>query len=149
MKASYIEDLDKWKEDFQFFSEVSVRFSETDMYGHLNNTSVFTYFEYARIEYFKSLNCMEKWMNPKGETIPIVADLQCDYRKQVFFDEKLRVFVKTQRMGNSSMDLHYMGKNEHDEIVFTGRGTVVQINRKSGQPVTWSEEELEVYLQNS
>ena len=33
---------------------------------------------------------MNDWLNPKGEKIPVVADLQCDYVKQVFFDEKLR-----------------------------------------------------------
>ena len=131
MKENYIEDLDKWKEDF-IFSEVSVRFSETDMYGHLNNTNVFAYFEYARIEFLKSFKPYGEVDESEGETIPIVADLQCDYRKQVYFDEKLRVFVKTHKMGNSSMDLHYMAKNEHDEIVFTGRRTIVQINRKSG-----------------
>ncbi|RKJ13526.1 acyl-CoA thioesterase, partial [Butyricicoccus sp. 1XD8-22] len=38
MKANYIDDLVKWEEDFTFYEEVRVRFSETDMYGHLNNT---------------------------------------------------------------------------------------------------------------
>ncbi|WP_153733475.1 acyl-CoA thioesterase [Sporosarcina obsidiansis] len=149
MKVSYIDDINTWAEGFKFFSEVSVRFSETDMYGHLNNTKVFAYFEYARIEYLKSLNCMEKWVNPRGETIPIVADLQCDYRKQVFFDEKLKIFVKANSIGKSSVDLHYMGKNERDEIVFTGRGAIVQINRKTGKPVAWSEEEQELFMRNS
>lgn len=149
MRANYITDLEDWEKGFEFHADVSVRFSETDMYGHLNNTKVFTYFEFARIEYLKSLNHMEKWVDSKGDTIPIVADLQCDYRKQVFFDEKLRIFVKAASIGNSSLDLHYMGKNERDEIVFTGRGAIVQINRYTGQPVQWSQEEREVFAENS
>ena len=98
-------------EDFSFSVPVTVRFSETDMYGHLNNTVTFAYFEYARIEYLKHLGHMEDWLNPNGTTIPVVADLQCDYMKQVFFDEQLSIYVKTASVGNSSMDIHYMAKN--------------------------------------
>ena len=145
MKAKYIEDISSWERDFQFYSEVSVRFSETDMYGHLNNTVTFAYFEYARIEYFKHIQLMNDWLNPNGETIPVVADLQCDYVKQVFFDEQLRIYVKANSVGSSSVDIHYMARNEKDEIVFTGRGSIVQIDKKTGRAAKWSGEEREVF----
>ena len=145
MKAKYIEDIALWERDFHFYSEVSVRFSETDMYGHLNNAVTFAYFEYARIEYFKYIQLMNDWLNPKGEKIPVVADLQCDYVKQVFFDEKLHIYVKANSVGSSSVDIHYMAKNEKGEIVFTGRGSVVQIDKKTGRATKWSEEEREVF----
>ncbi|MGX1763068.1 hypothetical protein ACWIG5_40310, partial [Streptomyces lydicus] len=29
----------EWKTSFSFFNEVSVRFSETDMFGHMNNVT--------------------------------------------------------------------------------------------------------------
>lgn len=145
MKAKYIEDIALWERDFQFYSEVSVRFSETDMYGHLNNTVTFAYFEYARIEYFKHIQLMNDWLNPKGEKIPVVADLQCDYVKQVFFDELLRIYVKANSVGTSSVDIHYMAKNEKGEIVFTGRGSIVQIDKKTGRSAKWSDEEREVF----
>lgn len=148
MKASYIEDITSWEKDFSFYSEVSVRFSETDMYGHLNNTVTFAYFEYARIEFFKHIGLMSDWLNPKGEKIPVVADLQCDYVKQVFFDETLRIYVKANTIGSSSVDIHYMAKDEKEEIVFTGRGSIVQIDKKTGKGSKWTEEEREVF-QNS
>lgn len=145
MRASYIEDVASWEQDFSFFVEVSVRFSETDMYGHLNNTVTFAYFEYARIEYFKHITLMSDWLNPNGEKIPVVADLQCDYVKQVFFDEKLKIYVKANTIGSSSVDLHYMAKNEKGEIVFTGRGSIVQIEKKTGRASKWNEKEREVF----
>lgn len=55
MRATYIQDAAEWMAGFSFSTKVKVRFSETDMYGHVNNTKVFAYFEYARIEYFKAL----------------------------------------------------------------------------------------------
>ncbi|MGE7092930.1 acyl-CoA thioesterase [Lysinibacillus sp. NPDC048646] len=142
MKASYIGDFQEWAKDFLFFIEVRVRFSETDMYGHMNNTVSFTYFEQARIDYFKHLGVlMPSAIDENVKGIPIVADLQCDYVKQVFFDDVIRVFTKVAKVGNSSMDIHYLAKNQKDEVCFTGRGTVVQMDPRTGRSVPISEEE--------
>ncbi|WP_153721403.1 acyl-CoA thioesterase [Sporosarcina cascadiensis] len=147
MRANYIEDLQTWESEFSFHTEIPVRFSDTDMFGHLNNTKVFVYFEDARIQYLQTLTKVMDEMKRDPEVIPVVADLQCDFVKQIFFDEKLKIFVKANSLGTTSVDLHYMGKNTKNEIVFTGRGTVVQINKGTGRPVAWSEEEKKVFLQ--
>ena len=140
-RISYIENFTQWREGFSFFEEVKVRFSETDMYGHLNNTIPFTYYEVARIEFFKHLGFMQSWLDPNGEKIPVVADLQCDFWKQVYFGETLRIYVKVHQVGTSSLDLHYLAVNEKDEPVFTGRGAVVQISKITGKSVPWTDEE--------
>ncbi len=136
---TYIEDMNKWKDDFRFFYNVKVRFSETDMYGHMNNTVPFTYFEEARIEFLKYIGFMEDWVKPEHETIPVVADLQCDFIKQVFFDEEIKVYVKVKKVGTSSIDLHYMALDSKQHVCFVGRGTIVQISKKTGKGVAWSE----------
>ena len=146
MKAVYIKEESTWVSEFKFSVPVSVRFSETDMYGHLNNTVPFIYFEHARIEFLKEIRLMNNWLDPKGENFPVVADLQCDFVKQVFFDEKLKIYVKAATVGNSSVDIHYMAKNSKDDIVFTGRGTMVQIGRQTGKGVAWSEEEKTLFV---
>ncbi|HWL25438.1 MAG TPA: thioesterase family protein [Ureibacillus sp.] len=140
MRAIYIDDPIKWEEDFSFHIEVKVRFSETDMYGHLNNTVPFIYFEEARIEYFKSIGYNE-WASEESEKIIVVADLQCDFLKQVYFDETLKIYVKAAHVGTSSVDIHYLVKNAHDQTVFTGRGAMVQINKSTGKGTPWTEKE--------
>lgn len=146
MRATYITDVSSWASEFAFSVPVSVRFSETDMYGHLNNTVAFAYFEYARIEFLKNAGLMNDWLNPEGATIPVVADLQCDYLQQVFFDESLAVHVKVATIGNSSMDIHYMVKNAKGDIVMTGRGSIVQIGRVTGKGVYWTEQEKLLFV---
>jgi acyl-CoA thioester hydrolase len=147
-KMSYVDDIVKWDEEFEYFYEVKVRFSETDMFGHLNNTIPFTYFEQARIEFFKSQGFMQDWVKPMNETIPVVADLQCDYVRQVFFDEDLKIYVKANSVGNSSVDLHYMGKRADGTICFAGRGTIVQISKKTGKGVPWTESMRDLLLKS-
>ncbi len=141
MKASYIEDFQEWQIDFEFHADVHVRFSETDMFGHVNNTVPIAYFEYARIEFMKSLGLMQSWLEKGGELIPVVADMQVDFVRQVFFDEQLKVYVKTASIGNSSVDIHYWVVNSQNETCFTGRGTIVQISKKSGKSVSWTEKD--------
>ncbi|MDP4084516.1 MAG: thioesterase family protein [Bacillota bacterium] len=138
-KIQYINDLKKWEQEFRFYHSVTVRFSETDMFGHLNNTIPFVYFEGARIEYFHTLGFMQDWVLPESDTIPVVADLQCDFLQQVFFNEQLKIYVKASIVGNSSVDLHYMGKKEDHSICFVGRGTMVQISKRTGKSIPWTE----------
>lgn len=138
---SYIEDFAEWKQEFTFFHPISVRFSETDMFGHLNNTVAFTYFEEARIEFLNEKGFMSDWVSNKNSAIPVVADLHCDYLRPIFFGDKLRLYVKANKVGNSSVDLHYMALNQKDEVCLVGRGTMVQMSTVTGKGVPWEENE--------
>ncbi|OXS80574.1 acyl-CoA thioesterase [Domibacillus enclensis] len=132
-KPSYIADWEEWSGEFDTYWETVVRFSEIDMLGHLNNTIAFKYFEEARIHFFREKGLRKNW--EKDELVFVVADLQCDYIRQVYYHETLRIFVKAAAFGNSSCDLHYKAVNEKNEVVLTGRGTIVQFNQLTGRPV--------------
>src|SRR5690606_28691201 len=140
-KISYIDNFEQWAAEFDFFIPIKVRFSETDMFGHLNNTVPFIYYEAARIEYLNHLGFWQRGELHEVEAIPIVADLQCDFLAQVFFGEELRVYVKIAQVGRSSIDIHYMVKKSDDTLCLTGRGTLVKINRTTGKSEPWTEEE--------
>jgi acyl-CoA thioester hydrolase len=108
------------------------------MFGHVNNVSPFIYFEEARIEYLKSVGLFDDSSSSEG--IPIVADLQCDYLRQVYFQDSLRLYVKATHVGNTSFDIHYMGLNQNEEVCITGRGRIVYINTTSGKPLPLSDD---------
>jgi acyl-CoA thioester hydrolase len=137
-KPAYIEDIEKWSAGFSYCWPVVIRFSEIDMLGHLNNTVTFKYFEEARIHFLQQCGLKNDW--GKADHVCVVADLQCDYVQQVYYGESLRIYVKTAKIGTSSCDLHYKAMNEKEEIVFTGRGTIVQIARSTGRPVPFNDE---------
>ncbi|WP_026690580.1 acyl-CoA thioesterase [Alteribacter aurantiacus] len=137
---SYINDLQEWSESFHYNYPITVRFSETDAFGHMNNTVSFVYFEQGRISFFKDIGLGEEWFSNGGEGIPVTADLHCDYIRQVFFDENLLVSVKVAEIGNSSVDLHYKVTNEKGDICMTGRGRMVQVSQKTGKSLPWNEQ---------
>ncbi|MBO8156392.1 MAG: acyl-CoA thioesterase [Bacillaceae bacterium] len=141
-KVSYIEDFESWQRDFEFFIHVNVRFSETDMFGHVNNVSPFIYFEEARIGFFHSIGLFGD-MDMKQDRVPVVADLQCDYHRQMYFGDRLKLYVKADEIGKTSVDIHYMCLNQNQELCVTGRGRIVQINPKTGKPVPFTDEQKE------
>lgn len=137
-RISYIDDIEEWREGFFFKIPIKVRFSETDMFGHVNNTVPLTYFEEVRMDFFKSKGLIEIWAD--SDEMPVVADMQCDYLQQVYFDEPLFVHIKVANIGTSSIDLHYMITKEDGSICNTGRGALVQISKTTGKSIPWSEE---------
>ncbi|GEL76801.1 acyl-CoA thioesterase [Tenuibacillus multivorans] len=138
---NYIQDLETWKREFSYYTTIEIRFSETDLFGHMNNVSPFIYFEEARIKYLDEIQLFGE-LTKEVERVPVVGDLQCDYFKQVYFGDKIKLYVKAINIGKSSVDIHYMGLNQQDDLCITGRGRIVQINSKTGQSTPFDEEQL-------
>lgn len=78
-------------------TDIQVRFNDTDMLGHLNNTAYALYAEQARVEFFRSLGM--------GRITLILAHISLDFRKQVTFGDKVYVETKVGKVGNSSVTL--------------------------------------------
>jgi acyl-CoA thioester hydrolase len=78
-------------------TDIQVRFNDTDMLGHLNNTAYALYAEQARVMFFHSLG-LEK-------ITLILAHISLDFRKQVTFGETIYVETKVEKVGNSSVTL--------------------------------------------
>ncbi|MFD1362187.1 acyl-CoA thioesterase [Lentibacillus salinarum] len=136
-KVSYIDNIAQWRSEFSFSIPVKIRFSETDMFGHVNNVSAFIYFEEARIEFLKAAGMFGN--QDSDAAMPIVADLQCDYQQQIYFDDNIKLYVKLNHIGNTSLDVHYMALNEKGELCLTGRGRMVYIHPETGKPVPLSD----------
>lgn len=128
-RADYIEpNLDEWLNQFHFTTEIKVRFCETDMSGHINNTSYFIYFEQARTEYLDSLCFYQAGVRA------VTADLMCHFHGEAFFPSTLIVGVRVAKLGNKSIDLQYYIKTLADEkLVASGRGALVIIDRETNQ----------------
>lgn len=135
---AYINEMSTWENSFTFFVPIKVRFSETDAFGHVNNTSAFIYFEQARLEFFESCGLMEDWAESSSDAIVVAADLQCNYVAQIKYGDMLNVGVKVDKIGRSSLDIHYVAKRNGD-ICLTGRGTVVQVDKQTGKALPFSE----------
>ena len=96
--------------------ECHVRFSDVDVYGHVNNVKYFEYYQEARIAFVLSLR---RPVRPRGPRLrQVVARIDVDYKRPILFrPEPYVVETWVTRVGTSSYDLSC-------RIVDGGRGTL-------------------------
>jgi acyl-CoA thioester hydrolase len=82
-----------------------VRFSDVDVYGHVNNVKYFEYYQEARLAFMSSLGRDRDPGDPAGFSI-VVARLDVDYKRPILFrSEPYRIESWVSRVGTSSFDL--------------------------------------------
>ncbi|SEM69379.1 acyl-CoA thioesterase [Lihuaxuella thermophila] len=130
------ENKQDWLSKFRFYTPIQVRFSDTDMLGHINNVSYFSYFEHGRLSYFEELDLRRLLFNPdRGINGAIVtASLECQYLHQIHFGKEIRLGVRVSRIGNSSLEFQYALTLPAENLLGAiGRGTVVYIDIPTGK----------------
>jgi acyl-CoA thioester hydrolase len=107
--------------DYKYKTPIAIRFSDIDNVGHVNNAIYLTYFEVARITYWREII---SW-NLKENGI-IVGRSEVNYLKPITFDDQIFCYVRTTRIGNSSFDvMHVLVKmTPHGEEICTTGKTV-------------------------
>ena len=92
--------------DFKFYHPIEVRYGDLDPQGHVNNAKYLTYMEQARIHYIQHLGL---WTGGSFMDVGIIlADLHITFRAAVTFGQTVRVGMRVARLGNKSMDTHYI-----------------------------------------
>jgi acyl-CoA thioester hydrolase len=83
---------------------IQIRFKDVDALGHVNNANHLTYFETARIEYFREVIAVPIDWETEGM---ILKHQSVDYKKPVLLKDKIAVDTWFVRAGNTSFELHY------------------------------------------
>lgn len=132
---------EEWLQKFHFETQIKVRFSETDAFGHLNNVSHIIYFEQARLYFLQELEMLDYFMATDCKTIMVTADIHCHYMSQIFFGQPLEVKVRMAHLGKTSMDIQYaIVDTRNQKLLAAGRGAIVHINKKTGKSTPWPEQ---------
>ncbi len=84
--------------------ECHVRFSDVDVYGHVNNVKYFEYYQEARIAFVLSLS--GDGYDAQSSMRQVVARIDVDYKRPILFrPEPYLVETWVTRIGTSSYDL--------------------------------------------
>lgn len=116
--------------------EIKVRISETDALGHINNKSYLDYMEESRNDFFKQL------LIPEDETYTfILAKVCCEYLKQGYYGQTLKLKTTLERIGTKSLTLiTYIHDKETGELIAKGDSVVVYFNLKEQKSYAIPEE---------
>lgn len=92
---------------FKFHHPVKVRFSETDLQGHVFFGHYLTYFDVGLMEYLAELGFDYRRTLEIGMDIVYVESL-CRYRAPAYVEEVLHVHVRVAHLGNTSLRFEFM-----------------------------------------
>lgn len=116
--------------------KIQVRFTDLDVYGHVNNNIYFSYFEMARVHYFRELlGDAWNWM----ENGFVLAKNEVDYVKSILLQHEPKIEMYTESIGTKSFVLGYELK-VNDVLFAKGKSVQVCFNAKKNESVEITEE---------
>lgn len=114
-----------------YTTPVHVRWSDQDVFGHVNNARLLTLLEDARIRFLTQVAVGEGYSDfgaPK-----LVASQRINYRRPVQFGPELLVDISVTRIGSKSYTLGYVGRQD-DAVVLDALTVMVPLTEAGGAP---------------
>ena len=88
--------------DFEYETELGVRFRDVDAMGHVNNAVYATYLEQARVDYYADVLGVGL-----DDIDTVLVNLEIDYRSEIALDDEVTVAMGVRDIGESSVTAAY------------------------------------------
>lgn len=100
---------------FHFFTEITVRFAETDAGGIAHHSAFLVWFEVARVAYLAEYAGGYQKLREQGIESPVV-EASVRYLSPARFDEKLRVYVRISDLRGARFRCQYMVERDGERL---------------------------------
>ena len=119
---------------FIYESKVRVRYIETDQMGIVHHANYAQYYELARTECFEACSGMSyATMEAEGVMLPIL-ELQSKYLKPAYYNQVLTIKSIVRTLPSVRLPVEYEIYNELNELINTGKTTLVFVNKETRRP---------------
>ena len=95
-----MKQIPKQRADFSYFLPIQTRWSDNDIYGHVNNVTYYSYFDTAANALLIEKANFDIRHSP---IIGLVVDSACSFFQELSYPEIIEVGVVISRLGNSSV----------------------------------------------
>jgi acyl-CoA thioester hydrolase len=85
--------------------EIPVQWGDQDSFRHVNNAVYFRWFESSRVAYTRKIGLWE--LLEFANLGPILASVQCDYRRPLTYPDVVRVGSRVVRVGRTSLTMEH------------------------------------------
>lgn len=121
------------KPPFRFSAHAQVWFSDTDAQGVVYYGRYLPYTDHARLEYHRHLGLL---MREPGDPEFVMRAMSIEYEAPARFDDLLEVFIRTTRIGRTSVTTECAAyRVADDRLMCTVTQTVVLVDRLDRRPV--------------
>jgi acyl-CoA thioester hydrolase len=118
---------------FKFSAYTRVGFSDTDAQGIVYYGRYLPYFDHARVEYARHLGLLD---HDLGDCEFVMRACEVLYEAPAGFDDLLEVFVRTKRIGSTSVTSEYAAVRADDAMLMcTAKQTLVLVDLRERRPL--------------
>jgi acyl-CoA thioester hydrolase len=119
--------------EYPHFLSIDTRWSDNDLYGHVNNVVYYSYFDTVVNEYLIRHGALDL---ATGKTIGLVVETHCSYFASLAFPERIDVGLRVARLGSTSV--HYevgIFSEGSEQAAAQGHFVHVYVDRDTHRPV--------------
>ena len=118
--------------DYRAFREITTRWMDNDVYGHVNNVVYYSYFDTAVNQYLIEAGALDIARSP---VIGLVVETQCRYASPIAFPDFVTAGIRVARIGRSSVRYEIgLFRNEDDTAAAEGHFVHVYVDRGTNRP---------------
>ena len=119
--------------DFPHFLTINTRWSDNDLYGHVNNVVYYSYFDTVVNDYLIRHGALDL---EAGKTIGLVVETHCSYFASLAFPQRIDAGLRVARLGTSSVryEVGIFGEGS-TEADAQGDFVHVYVDRETRRPV--------------
>lgn len=128
------------RSDYRFFAPITTRWSDNDIYGHVNNVVYYSYFDSVANLYLIEVAGLKIHSD---NIVGFVVSSGCNYYAPIAYPDKLEGGLRANKVSGSSVEygvaIFRQGEEHSDEgaalAVADGFFTHVFVDRTTGKPV--------------
>ena len=122
------------RSDYSYFKNITTRWADNDIYGHINNVVYYSYFDTVANQYlieFANFNPIS------APVIGVVVHSNCNYIKAIAYPDKIEAGLTVKKLGRSSVT-YGIGIFRQGESAACAYGEFVHVfvNRKNNLPMS-------------
>ena len=121
------------RDDFRIWRKVTTQWADNDVYGHVNNTVYYEWFDSAVNAWMVEQGMLDI---ANGDTIGLVVETRCSYFAPLAFPQEVEVGLRVAELGRSSIR-YRIGIFATGEELAAAQGQFVHVvvDRASRRPV--------------
>lgn len=121
------------RERYRYFVDITTRWMDNDLYGHVNNVVYYSYFDTAANRFLIEMGGLDIH---ESQVIGVVVESKCSFSNPLAYPENLEAGVRADRVGGSSVRYGIgVFRKAQDQAAAWGYFVHVFVDRKTMQPV--------------
>ncbi|KAF2397581.1 thioesterase superfamily protein-like protein [Trichodelitschia bisporula] len=132
---AHLEKKNRKRSDYKYQLEYRTRWSDNDMYHHMNNTVYGQLFD-AIINDYLIKYCGRRPVNPQTQENGIVVTSYCDFFGSVSYPDVIDACLRVNKLGKTSVTYEVgIFQQGFDDVRAVGGFTHVFCDQKTGRPM--------------